>query len=41
MALKFKLSPDGRIRRESEQGQRGKAVRQKGQDKGGEKDKLD
>lgn len=35
MALKFKLSPDGRIRKESEQGQRGKAVRHKGQDKGG------
>ena len=34
MALKFKLSPDGRIRKESEQGQRGKAVRHKWQDKG-------
>lgn len=31
MALKFKLSPDGRIRKESEQGQRGLAVRRKGQ----------
>lgn len=38
MALKFKLSPGGRIRKESEQGQRGKAVRHKGQDKGGRKD---
>lgn len=35
MALKFKLSPGGRIRKKSEQGQRGKAVRHKGQDKGG------
>ena len=33
MALKFKLSPDGRIRKELEQGQRGEAVRHKGQDK--------
>lgn len=33
MALKFKLSPDGRIRKESEQGQKGEAVRHKGQDK--------
>jgi len=34
MALKFKLSPDGRIRKELEQGQRGKAERHKRQDKG-------
>lgn len=41
MALKFKLSPGGRIRKESEQGQRGKAVRHKGQDKGGRRDRQE
>lgn len=40
MALKFKLSPDGRIRKESEQGQRGEAVRHKGQGRE-KKDRLD
>ena len=40
MALKFKLPPDGRIRKESEQGQRGEAVRHKGQGRE-EKDRLD